>query len=669
MKKFLSVLLAVLMLVAIIPATSMTIIANAITITSTALLYGDSDGLTRAEWLHNLAVVGDLDMDENAHMDNYFSDLTSKHKYYNDVLLNLQYGLIDIQAGSELRPDDQLTRDFAVSTLNALLSFQVDESESYTFSDASVLWSYTEETEAITEGEGEVTEGTDTGDESTGSESTDEDIYADFIEQDAAAKLVTEQRLKDSAQIAINRGWVELIDGAFSPETVVTKTEIEKMLEDAIDVLEITVIDENYENVFEFTEDVIVVPDGTVVSEDIENNTVSITDCPVELTVGNKFAVYYNGIPDVYLAEEITVVENVTTITVSEVADEEAFTKVDAQGVIYDPSQIEVIPAEGAEVTVTEVVEEATVIAEPENANAFISYPEMKLSPGRINLCKISVTKELKINSECKISVKLELNNPYVSYYANKDYFESYLFCNDVKIEISGSANAMPDDVPLCVVAVGGIGTFEINLTYELGGKAKYITKGGMMIGVRGAPFESCRNLTKYVQHYQYVEAEACGSAGLNFSFNIKAPCVHAKLYAEVGVKGSVALKKYLDQTLPKMCCHMYACLYAKAGFYLKLGFSEWSTKYQAEKDIYNYKNSPYKVVQHYEDGVIVSECTKGQNPNVDMVNYDYFTRTNSRWFGSGWSGWNGTSGINAANEIVPVFSYTLNELNEATIT
>ena len=43
------------------------------------------------------------------------------------------------------------------------------------------------------------------------------------------------------------------------------------------------------------------------------------------------------------------------------VADEDAFTNVDAQGVIYDPSQIEVIPADGAEVTVTEVVEEAEV--------------------------------------------------------------------------------------------------------------------------------------------------------------------------------------------------------------------------------------------------------------------------------------------------------------------
>ncbi len=671
MKKTLSLLLAVLMLVAVIPVTSMSVIANAITITSTDLIYGDSDGLTRAEWLHNLAVVGDLDMDENAHMDNYFTDLTSKHKYYNDILLNLQYGLIDIQAGSELRPDDALTRDFAVSTLNALLSFQVDESESYTFSDSTELWSYTEETEVITEGEGETTEGTESGDESTGSESTDEDVYADFIEQDAAAKLVTEQRLKDSAQIAINRGWVELIDGAFVPETVVTKTEIEKMLEDAIDVLEVTVIDENYESVFEFTDDVIVVPDGTVISEDIENNTVTITDCPVELAVGNKFAVYCNGIPDVYLAEEITVNENVTTITISEVADEEAFTNVDAQGVIYDASQLQFVPADGIEMELKEY-DNVSEVSVPEESDGFISYPELKLATkDTTKLWDLSLETEFKGEDGKSVVIKVTLKSPTISYSISKKGASAYLYCEEVSYEISGKTKFKEKEILLGYIPIPHVGNLEAKFKFDASGSIKCISEGSAVVGIAGAPKQNVRTISEYKQKYYYIEAEAEVELGVGVEFNVtRIPLFEASVYAETGLKGTVGIKKYLDDKKPYVCAHLYAFAYFNIGAKVEIDIlGIWKTEFKAEKEVVNHTNSPYRIVQHYEDQYIVPECTRGQNPNVDMVNYDYFTRTNSRWFGSGWSGWNGTSGINAANEIVPVFSYKLNETNGATIT
>ncbi|MBO5857168.1 MAG: S-layer homology domain-containing protein [Clostridia bacterium] len=123
--------------------------------------------ITRAEWLHNLVVVFEMAVESESLPDNYFSDLESTHKYYEDILLAVEFGVVNIGVGEELKPDEGLTRDFAVSTLNFCLGYQLGENPEYTFSDS-----------------------------------------ADCTNP-------------DSAQIAVDRGWFELVDGCFLPESFV----------------------------------------------------------------------------------------------------------------------------------------------------------------------------------------------------------------------------------------------------------------------------------------------------------------------------------------------------------------------------------------------------------------------------------------------------------------
>lgn len=210
---------------------------------NTGIVLPESGQLTRAEWIHDLVTVFEMTVDSDALPDNYFNDLTNSHTYYKDILLAVEFGVIDVEAGENLCPDEAATREFCASTLNFCLGYQLSNDVTYNFSDS-----------------------------------------ADCA--DAAG-----------AQIAIDRGWLELIDGCFLPDTYITTAEAEIMLDDAANVIAGQTVDEEYESVYSFTEDVIVIDEGTEVTEDGE--ILRITDCPETILIGDKFAVYFNGIPSV----------------------------------------------------------------------------------------------------------------------------------------------------------------------------------------------------------------------------------------------------------------------------------------------------------------------------------------------------------------------------------
>ena len=209
MNKFKHVVSLIMVLAIIIPTIPvMTLSANAASNPSnTEIVYGSNGTITRAEWLHDLSVVFDMSVESDAVPDNYFSDLKTPHPYYNDILLTVEFGVIDVEAGGNVYPDALVTRDFAVTTLNYCLGYQEKEDDVYTFSDS-----------------------------------------------DQCSSPI-------SALIAVERGWLALIGNKFMPERSITSTEAETMLNDAISVLKVSAIDVNHDNKFEFDDDVIVVPE------------------------------------------------------------------------------------------------------------------------------------------------------------------------------------------------------------------------------------------------------------------------------------------------------------------------------------------------------------------------------------------------------------------------
>jgi hypothetical protein len=193
-----------------------------------------NEDITKSQWLHNLVVVFGIDQEEYLLPDNYYADLSEEHEFYKDVLMAVDCGLVNLEEGEMFYPDAVLNRDFAVSTLNAALGYQLGDDALFTFSDVSDC-------------------------------------------SDA-----------NSAQIALERGWVNLIDGKFVPTKKVTYDEAAFMLGDALGVVENDYVNPDYESSYDFLSDVKVVPSDVFATKDADG-TVHITDCPIDIYENDKF--------------------------------------------------------------------------------------------------------------------------------------------------------------------------------------------------------------------------------------------------------------------------------------------------------------------------------------------------------------------------------------------
>ena len=94
------------------------------------------DEISRIAWVEELITLFDLTVEEDNYPDNYYSDISADDSFYRDVMVACEYGMIDLAAGEEFRPEDAVTREFAAQTMNAMLGF-VPETDSYTYQDTA----------------------------------------------------------------------------------------------------------------------------------------------------------------------------------------------------------------------------------------------------------------------------------------------------------------------------------------------------------------------------------------------------------------------------------------------------------------------------------------------------------------------------------------------------
>ncbi len=591
MKRLIASFFAVLLVFTTLPMAGF--VAYAAVSDDRNIILGSADGITRSQWLHNLVYVFEMTVGEESKPDNYFNDLSESHTYYEDILLAVEFGVVDIEVGGTLRPDDATTREFAASTLNFCLGYQLDEDTDYSF--------------------------------------------ADYIECSDA----------DSAQIAIDRGWFSLIGGKFSPTTFVTKSEVELMLDDALAILDKAVVDATYASTFEFEDDIIVVPDGTKVTED-ENGTVHITSCSQTINSGDRFAVYYNGIPSVYIADTVSTVNLITTITTTRVESDDAFVSVDTQGVA-DAEAMEITPVAGVDVSF-------------EEDNSGISTFSTK------KLKSIKAKTELELFPGVTADVSVKIKNPEIEYSVSSSY-AYVLLQGDTEITYSIEANIVETafgnkDIDLFTVSILGIGNFTVSVHFELSGSASGEVEGYLIAGFEYTNGENLRAIKSFQQKQYSSNIEATASVGLKVTLGItKMPIISAYIYAEVGMKANLQATIYEDDKEFIKCIHFKAYLYAKYGASAGVKFGSWETEVSVNYDIFNEKNSPVKIVHHYENGVLVPSCTRG------MSYSDYFTKATSRWSGSGWMSADGAYGLNSDGSYFALYDYDLDENNQAIIT
>ena len=278
-KRLLSFVLAVLMIASLLPVTAL----------------AADETVTRIAWVQKLVKTFDMTVEADNYPDNYYSDIDSSASYYKDLMIAVEFGVIDLEAGSAFEPDKPATREFAAHTLNFCLGFQLDEGVAYTYTDK----------DAVT--------------------------------------------YPEDVQVAVNRGWFQLSGGKFLPAQTVTNAEATAMLSDAAKVRKGDTVQAGYDSKYVFTDGVVVVP-SSVAAEIADDGSVIIPDTTVALKEGDTFVVFVEDFPRAFKAGSIANDGKQLTVTGEKVDINSVLVSIDAQGVVKgDLAQMQ--PNEGTQIT------------------------------------------------------------------------------------------------------------------------------------------------------------------------------------------------------------------------------------------------------------------------------------------------------------------------------
>ena len=551
------------------------------------------DEISRIDWVQELVTLFDLTVDEDNYPDNYYSDISTDDSFYRDVMVECEFGMIDLEAGEEFRPEDAVTREFAAQTMNAMLGF-VPETDSYTYQDTA-----------------DVT-------------------------------------YKEAAQIAIDRGWVTVAAGKFLPEQSLTTEEHDAMIADAKKVLADAQIETGKENTCTFASGVVVVPKGTAVSIDVDG-IVMIENCPVTIKQGTTFAVYVNDIVMAYKAESVRTEGTTTYITTSD-ADDGAVLNVDQQGEL-DVDMTEFIPADEE----TYVVNGVTVT---EGMTRGISYKNNTLR----------ADKTISVSDDVTATVSVVISNMKVNYSLNNnDYYFSVSGDMEYSCNVKGDAfKDINHTLTLGAVPLGGVGMLTLAMEYNLSGEATLTVEKEFEAGF--AYSDGFRIVGNSHKKGFSFSAEADLTTGIVLSAKATLGIVSGDIYAKTGARMNIKYVRYSSGT-PTYCASQAAYLYASVGASAKIGVGIASKTFSKSIEIWGKNNSPVRVYYHIEDGVLRTSCTRGKEFAAQGGWTSYWTSPGSRYFNPAGVGSYFDAGAGAGGAIVPIYTYTLDDANRATIT
>ena len=111
------------------------------------------------------------------------------------------------------------------------------------------------------------------------------------------------------------------------------------------------------------------------------------------------------------------------------------------------------------------------------------------------------------------------------------------------------------------------------------------------------------------------------------------------------------------------------AYLYASVGASAKIGVGILSKTFSKNIEIWGKDNSPVRVYYHIEDGVLRTSCTRGKEFITQGGWTSYWTSPGSRYFNPAGVGSYFDASAGTGGAVVPIYTYTLDDANRATIT
>ena len=513
----------------------------------------DLSGITRSEWVSKLVSTFNMQVDDESNMpDNYFNDITSDMDCYKDILLAVEFGVIDLEAGQSFRPDDPATREFAAQTLNYCLGFKLDEGIAYTFNDSANV------------------------------------------------------TYKDDAQVALNRGWFSLSNGKFCPEQAITESEMNTMLSDAVSVISGDAVS-GTKNIFGVADGVIVVPETATVSID-NNGILTIGNYEGTLQTGDIFVVTLEGFPVAFQAVDVQQSDAGFIIETETNEDtDNAITSIQNEGTSdFDLEQFEV--AEGATYRIVDESKGRSAGYETLSIEPYsIKYDK--------NSKKLTITESVKLNNVAagtltvamkNIKIEQEINSgnqyAYVSMTADTDITAS------VKFNLN-TYSGLPNNLLLGSINVGPA-QLSVLMEYDLSGGMAASWSGDLQVGVSYRN-GNMRFLNSFHKKEFSMTSEVKLKAGVKAVAEFNFVMIKGNFWASTGVKGGFTYKVY-DADTPHTCTTIYGYLYVDTGYNVTVKIVGQKKEWNKTIEVYNIKNSPVRTVYHYEDDILVSSCTRG---------------------------------------------------------
>lgn len=576
--------------------------------------------ITRVQWLHELTDLFGMSVEKENYPDNYFSDINQDDEYYSDIMTATEIGLVDIEAGEKVRPTDPVTREFAVYTMNFCLGYTPNATDTYEFNDKS-----------------------------------------DFTH----ANDENAEKYFDAAQVAVEQGWLALQDNKFLPQKNLTLSEKDTMWKEAKEYLQSQTIDENYKNKATFADGVIEIPQGTEYQFDEFNNAkfVTLFNYAGNLKDGDTFALWQSGLPIIYNAVAVEDNGSGLVVQIIDADDENAINELDAQGTVEADLAEAVQTGEGTMTWIVGGTSEQNYTDGRE-----ISDPRLA---GTKKITAIKRAKTFKLGEGLSATVDVTLESPVVNYKINgiKEVYVAMDAEPKVTVTVKGDARenlGLPKSLDLVSIPFGGIGTAKLSVSLEANGQCSLSYKSKVTTGVhyirgKGATVVNNFEKKKKPTIAANVELDATVTASVGIT---EVPGIDASAWGKVGTCMGVQAWTYGDDKKPTMCMDTWSYLHASAGRIMKIASIDLGSK---TITIWDEKNSPVRIANHYEDGILKNPCTRGSSKRK------YYSPSNSRYFSDASGIYNSDGDAGSESTIQPRYDYTLskNEQDEdvATIT
>ena len=439
---------------------------------------------------------------------------------------------------------------------------------------------------------------------------------------------------KEDDQIAINQGWLSLESGKFVPKGEVSETDIKNISKNVKEILSKQEVKEDYDSTWNVVSGVKTIPATTEAV--IEDNKVIITDLTQKINTGDIFVVYQGEVGVPLKAENISVTGNKTIITTTDVKDyDNAFSKVDAEGII-ESDELTFEPLDGTQLDVT---------TENRQKGTGVNRAVKKVKT-------VSFNKTFKVIGNLSSSVKGTLKNVQVKY-------NILTSTGEVMVQVEGDLNmtgtikaAANTSIDIMAVKIPGIGGLTLTANVDAEGKFSSTVTSHMLTGISYSKVGGFRTIKSFKENGgSNTAVEASASIGATLKFGITdLKLITGYVYGKAGVTAQFNDTVWATGT-PGNCRTFLAYMYASYGAEASCMFKK--DLYSKNTDIYTLQNSPMRVYHHYEDGRLVSKCSRG-------LIFDYFTKYYSAYGSSGWSGYNGSAGLDDEGKEYQIYKYSL---------